>query len=106
MLFRSRDSAGWVNVVNMDDAVVVGDKGLELDKNRDFIGMELNSEYFDMAKKRIQENPHSTSLPRCTRVEVIDSKGRSYVNWEEGNVVKFEIQDDGKTLKVFISKQK
>lgn len=85
--YTSRESAGWVNVVNMDDAVVVGDKGLALDKNT-------------------SNNPHSTSLPRCTRVEVIDDKGRSYVNWEDGNVVKFNLQDDGKTLKVFISKQK
>lgn len=85
--YASRDSAGWGNVVKMNDAIVVDDKWLVLDKNT--FG-----------------NPHSTSLPRCTRVEVIDDKGRSYVNWEEGNVVKFNLQDDGKTLKVFISKQK
>lgn len=44
------------------------------------------------------------SLPKVTRVEVIDEKGRSYVNWDNCNVVKAELQDSKKTLKVFISK--
>jgi hypothetical protein len=39
------------------------------------------------------------------RVEVIDENGRAYTNWDEDNVVKLSTQDDGKTLKVFISKK-
>jgi len=37
------------------------------------------------------------------RVEVIDEKGRSYVNWKPTNRTELHIQDNGKTLKVFIS---
>jgi len=37
------------------------------------------------------------------RFEVIDEEGRTYVNHlEEGQSVKFSLQDDNKTLKVFI----
>lgn len=41
-----------------------------------------------------------------TRVEVIDENGRSYVNWDKNNIVNISIQDEGRTLKVFISKNK
>ena len=37
-----------------------------------------------------------------TRVEVIDQEGRSYVNWDAKNSVFTSIQDEGRTLKVFI----
>lgn len=42
-------------------------------------------------------------ISRVTRVEVIDQNGRSYVNWKDTNAVKLQIQDDGRTLKVFVS---
>lgn len=38
----------------------------------------------------------------CNRVEVIDQKGRSYVNWQPNNKVRLSMQDDGKTAKIFI----
>lgn len=41
-------------------------------------------------------------LPMVTRVEVIDQKGRSYVNWDKDNMVEIQLQDGGRTLKVFI----
>lgn len=41
-----------------------------------------------------------------TRVEVIDELGRSYVNWNEFNKIELQLQDDGKTLKIFIYKRK
>lgn len=41
-------------------------------------------------------------LPKCTRVEVIDQNGRSYVNWKPTNKVRLSMQDDGKTAKIFI----
>ena len=41
-------------------------------------------------------------LPNCTRVEVIDQKGRSYVNLKPTNKVRLSMQDDGKTAKIFI----
>lgn len=44
-------------------------------------------------------------LKNCTRVEVIDENGRSYVNWHPDNIVKFDMQDDGRTLKIFIKRK-
>lgn len=41
---------------------------------------------------------------KTTRVEVIDEKGRSYVNWKENNKVKLDLQDNGRTLKIFINR--
>ena len=48
-------------------------------------------------------NPEMT---RITRIEVIDENGRSYVNWEKENNVSWQLQDDGRTLKVFVNKVK
>ena len=44
-------------------------------------------------------------IEKCTRVEVIDEKGRSYVNFNPNNEVKISVQDGGLTLKIFISKK-
>ena len=41
----------------------------------------------------------------CTRVEVIDQKERSYVNFKPTNKVEISRQDQGKTLKIFISER-
>ena len=41
-----------------------------------------------------------------TRVEVIDQYGRSYVNWDKNNIVHISIQDEGRTMKIFIDKNK
>jgi hypothetical protein len=43
------------------------------------------------------------STDKVTRVEVIDQRGRSYVHWDDNNKVELSFQDDGRTLKVFIS---
>ena len=42
------------------------------------------------------------SLSSVTRVEVISEKGREYVNLDCRNV-QIELQDEGKTLKVFVN---
>jgi hypothetical protein len=42
-------------------------------------------------------------LKKVDRVEVVDQKGRSYVNWNTNNKTEISFQDDGKTLKIFIS---
>jgi hypothetical protein len=39
-----------------------------------------------------------------TRIEVIDSEGRQFVNWNKDNKISVSLQDEGKTLKVFIDK--
>lgn len=54
-----------------------------------------------MAKITQHSNP--TELDNITRVEVIDENGRSYVNWDENNNVSVSLQDNGRTLKIFIS---
>ena len=40
------------------------------------------------------------------RVEVIDENGRSYVNWNKDNIVNISIQDEGRTMKIFIHQEK
>ena len=47
--------------------------------------------------------PPVTFLEKVNRVEVIDQNGRSYVNSKPTNKTELSFQDDGKTLKVFIS---
>ena len=37
------------------------------------------------------------------RIEVIDENGRSYVNWKPTNRIELQVQDNGRTLKVFVS---
>jgi|SaaInl0LU_22_DNA_1037365.scaffolds.fasta_scaffold12432_2 hypothetical protein len=45
--------------------------------------------------------------PNVTRVEVIDENGRSYTKYlDNDQKVCYSIQDDGRTLKVFINKIK
>lgn len=43
------------------------------------------------------------TISTVTRVEVIDQKGRSYVNINPENKVYVSIQDDNRTMKIFIS---
>jgi hypothetical protein len=43
-----------------------------------------------------------TNYPKVTRVEVITSKGREFVQHECAHV-RFSLQDDGRTIKVFLS---
>ena len=44
-----------------------------------------------------------STFKKVTRVEVIDKKGRSYVNWNKNNQVKVLLQDNGRTMKIVIS---
>lgn len=41
--------------------------------------------------------------PVITRVEVIADTGRDYVNWNKDNKITTSLQDDGKTLKIFVN---
>jgi len=38
-----------------------------------------------------------------TRVEVIDPRGRAYVAWDTGLSVHLQVQDENRTLKIFIA---
>jgi len=44
----------------------------------------------------------TVAQPTITRIEVIDEKGRSYVNQDDNNEVTYQVQDEGRTLKVFV----
>lgn len=45
------------------------------------------------------------NVKNVNRIEVIDENGRSYVNHQFDNKVELSLQDNGKTLKVFITKR-
>jgi hypothetical protein len=49
--------------------------------------------------KLVYEDPE----PVITRVEVISDTGRDYVNWNPDNKITTSLQDDGKTLKIFVT---
>lgn len=51
-----------------------------------------------MSENQIKE---FTVFPKITRVEVIGETGRMYVNWGCKGI-KLSIQDDGRTMKIFI----
>jgi hypothetical protein len=71
---------------------------------------KLNREFDDALKdfdhwaqkKRESSTGSIAQMSGITRVEVIDENGRSYVNWKPNNKVKLSIQDNDKTLKIFI----
>lgn len=47
-------------------------------------------------------------FPKMTRVEVInhyDGEGKGFTKWEDDLKVEVDIQDGGRTLKVFLSKK-
>jgi hypothetical protein len=64
-----------------------------------------NTKLFNQEGKELSIEDVVAMLPTVmiNRVEVIDEKGRSYVNWKKYNRVNLQIQDNGRTLKVFIS---
>jgi Na+-transporting NADH:ubiquinone oxidoreductase subunit NqrC len=47
---------------------------------------------------------NNETLTSVNRVEIIDEKGRRYVNCDNNNNVKILVQDDNRTIKIFISK--
>lgn len=67
--------------------------------------MSNKTEFFDKNGKILSTADVMAMLPTAmiNRVEVIDENGRSYVNWNRTNKTELSLQDDGKTLKVFIS---
>ena len=82
--------------------------GAEAAEDDDIVDLykEVNKE----ALKELAEEYHAKQsvllLSKCNRVEVIDQDGRSYVNWNSKNKVSSSIQDDQRTLKIFISRNK
>ena len=64
------------------------------DSDKDTTLMALQDYFSDLSQ--LQNN-------QLTRVEVIDEKGRSYVNWNKNNKIELSYQDDDRTLKIFIN---
>ena len=64
------------------------------DSDKNITLMALQDYFSDLSQ--LQNN-------RLTRVEVIDEKGRSYVNWNKNNKIELSYQDDDRTLKIFIN---
>ena len=64
------------------------------DSDKDITLMTLQDYFSDLSQ--LQNN-------QLNRVEIIDKKGRSYVNWNENNRIELSYQDSGRTLKIFIN---
>ena len=64
------------------------DQHFDLDNYRDWLEEKLQS-------------IHTGYLPLCTRVEVIDDKGRAYTNYHCKSV-EIQMQDEQRTLKIFV----
>ena len=56
-------------------------------------------------KNKEEQKTMNQLLGNVNRVEVIDENGRSYVNWNDDNAVQIDLQDDNRTLKIFIRKK-
>jgi hypothetical protein len=79
-----------------------------LENSRGLIGFNKGNNWYtpdDDVMKDDDEDGVIQVGNRITRVEVIDEKGRVYTNWNPTNKVELQIQDDGRTLKVFISQE-
>ena len=66
------------------------------DSDKDITLMALQDYFSDLSQ--LQSN-------QLTRVEIIDKKGRSYVNWNKNNRIELSYQDSGRTLKIFINER-
>lgn len=64
------------------------------DSDKDITLMALQDYFSDLSQ--LQNN-------QLNRVEIIDKKGRSYVNWNKNNRIELSYQDSGRTLKIFIN---
>jgi len=90
---------------NMDVLNVIAEIGEALEE----FGLEIEEmdggDGYEEFKIRHITKDRLTKLDKCTRVEVIDETGRAYVNWNKESEVSISMQDNEKTLKVFISKK-
>ena len=67
-------------------------------------GRGMDCGYFTL-HNMIFDSFELSSMKNVTRFEVIDDKGRSYVKYlDKDEGIKYSLQDDDRTLKVFIDK--
>jgi hypothetical protein len=64
---------------------------------------QIGKEFMKYLNLYDSEEESVLNLSDVTRVEVIDKNGRSYVNRHEDNQVSYSLQDDDRTLKIFIT---
>lgn len=64
--------------------------------------MEVHEEIEGRVEKLPSRDSHTIEpMPRISRLEVIDEEGRKYVR-HDLRIVETMVQDDGRTLKVFV----
>jgi len=65
-------------------------------------GQGMSCGYFNL-HNMIFDSFELSAMKNVTRFEVIDDKGRTYVKYlKDDEVIKYSLQDDDRTLKVFI----
>jgi hypothetical protein len=64
-------------------------------------GKELTME---QVLEKIQLSKNIIPLDKVTRIEVIDDNGRAYTNWDAKNKTEISMQDNGRTLKIFLTR--
>jgi len=64
-------------------------------------GKELTME---QVLEKIQLSKNIIPLDKVTRVEVIDDNGRAYTNWDAKNKTEISMQDNGRTIKIFLTR--
>lgn len=74
-------------------------QGYDIDETIEIYGVEK------LYDEIVESENTDINTEQVTRVEVIDDTGRAYVNRNQDNAVEVQIQDDGRTLKVFIYKK-
>ena len=80
---------------------IISDEELE-DEEEDWFSDDEEEEDEEEFGRKFQAIKHTiNNLQDVTRVEVIDAEGRAYVNTNAAYVVT-DLQDEGRTLKVFI----
>ncbi len=67
--------------------------------------LELSPEAAQELIDDIENEYESLSPDDCTRVEIIDGGGRVYVNDSPNNKIWLDVQDEGKTIKIFIAEK-
>ena len=75
-----------------------------LSKGCKTISLLMTCELCYPCSQLIEHGKQENDVSKVTRLEVIDENGRSYTKHHISNV-KFSLQDDGKTLKIFLEVQ-
>lgn len=84
------------------ETIILGHIAREL-KDEIQVGRQVKLAETIMQALRTQDVMVMLPTSMINRVEVIDENGRSYVNWKPTNRTEIQVQDNGRTLKVFVS---